>query len=234
MPSTPNFGFTYPLGSEPLADGAGDIQDFATTADTVFADLLGGTTGQALTKASNTDMDFVWANFPNSYFEDVWNFREGTVTPAATVVFGDSSSDIFTFEAGTKYLVEGFLMFTKAGVSGTITFDFNANSTSYANWNWSHVTYTTAAGTTIIRQEGSINTDIIQVTSATSSTTQYISYIKGIIETDPAGEDPVLTIQPQLIASAGTVSINSGDAFIRLMKLGARNQSTYGTLGGWA
>lgn len=65
MPSnTPNFNFEYPLSSDPLADGAQSIQDFATTADTTFADLLGGTTGQYLAKNSNTNMDFVWSNFP--------------------------------------------------------------------------------------------------------------------------------------------------------------------------
>lgn len=59
MPSTtPNFGFEYPLSSDNLSDGAQSIQDFATTADTTFADLLGGTTDQILAKNSNTNMDF--------------------------------------------------------------------------------------------------------------------------------------------------------------------------------
>lgn len=67
MPSTtPNFGFEYPLSSDALSDGAQSIQDFATTADTTFADLKGGTTDQVLAKNSNTDMDFVWVNFPTS------------------------------------------------------------------------------------------------------------------------------------------------------------------------
>lgn len=63
MPAlTPNFGFEYPLSNDPLADGAQTIQDFATTADTALADLKGGTTGQALFKNSNTDMDFIWSS----------------------------------------------------------------------------------------------------------------------------------------------------------------------------
>jgi len=43
-----------------LADGAQEIQNFAETADTTFADLLGGTTDQVLAKNSNTNMDFKW------------------------------------------------------------------------------------------------------------------------------------------------------------------------------
>lgn len=66
MPSnTPNFNFEYPLSSDPLADGAQSIQDFATNADTTFADLLGGTSGQYLTKNTNTNMDFAWVNLPS-------------------------------------------------------------------------------------------------------------------------------------------------------------------------
>lgn len=62
--STTNFGFEYPLNTDPLADGAQEIQNFAETADTTFADLLGGTTDQLLAKNSNTDMDFKWVASP--------------------------------------------------------------------------------------------------------------------------------------------------------------------------
>jgi len=62
--NTTNFGFEYPLSTDNLSDGAQSIQDFATTADTTFVDLKGGTTGQYLTKNSNTDMDYVWVTLP--------------------------------------------------------------------------------------------------------------------------------------------------------------------------
>lgn len=67
MPSnTPNFGLPYPLDTDPLADGAQEIENLATTIDTDFADLLGGTTDQLLAKNSNTDMDFKWVASPTS------------------------------------------------------------------------------------------------------------------------------------------------------------------------
>jgi hypothetical protein len=56
--NTTNFGFEYPLSTDNLSDGAQSIQDFATLADSTFADLKGGTTDQILAKNSNTDMDF--------------------------------------------------------------------------------------------------------------------------------------------------------------------------------
>lgn len=101
MPSnTPNFNFEYPLSSDPLADGAQSIQDFATTADTTFADLLGGTSGQYLAKNSNTNMDFVWSTLPtptpvfaprggaSQYFSNRMNMQYDAIgsvaTPSAT------------------------------------------------------------------------------------------------------------------------------------------------------
>ena len=38
-----------------------DFEVFGQAVDTDFADLLGGTTGQVLSKTSNTDLDFTWA-----------------------------------------------------------------------------------------------------------------------------------------------------------------------------
>jgi hypothetical protein len=38
-----------------------DFEVFGQAVDTDFADLLGGTTGQILTKTSNTDLDFTWS-----------------------------------------------------------------------------------------------------------------------------------------------------------------------------
>jgi len=62
--NTANYGFEYPLATDNLSDGAQSIQDFATQVDTAFLDLRGGTTGQYLTKQSNTQMDFQWTNLP--------------------------------------------------------------------------------------------------------------------------------------------------------------------------
>lgn len=65
--TTTNFGWSYPVNTDPLADGAQEIQNFADAADTTFVDLLGGTTDQYLAKNSNTDMDFKWVAGPAVY-----------------------------------------------------------------------------------------------------------------------------------------------------------------------
>lgn len=60
MPTTTNFGWTTPADTDLVKDGALAIRTLGNGVDTSFLDLKGGTTGQVLSKASNTDLDFTW------------------------------------------------------------------------------------------------------------------------------------------------------------------------------
>ena len=60
MPTTSNFGWTTPADTDLVKDGAAAIRTLGNGIDTSFVDLKGGTTGQVLSKASNTDLDFTW------------------------------------------------------------------------------------------------------------------------------------------------------------------------------
>ena len=60
MPTTSNFGWTTPADTDLVKDGAAAIRTLGNGIDTSFVDLKGGTTGQVLSKASNTDLDFSW------------------------------------------------------------------------------------------------------------------------------------------------------------------------------
>lgn len=60
MPTTSNFGWTTPADTDLVKDGAAAIRTLGNGIDTSFIDLKGGTTGQILAKASNTDLDFSW------------------------------------------------------------------------------------------------------------------------------------------------------------------------------
>ena len=62
MPTTSNFGWTTPADTDLVKDGALAIRTLGNGIDTSMADLKGGTTGQVLSKTSNTDMDFTWIN----------------------------------------------------------------------------------------------------------------------------------------------------------------------------
>ena len=61
MPTTtPNFGWSVPVSTDLVKDGATAIELLGDSIDTSLVDLKGGTTGQVLAKASGTDMDFSW------------------------------------------------------------------------------------------------------------------------------------------------------------------------------
>jgi hypothetical protein len=60
MPTTSNFGWTTPADTDLVKDGAAAIRTLGNGVDASLVDLKGGTTGQVLSKASNTDLDFTW------------------------------------------------------------------------------------------------------------------------------------------------------------------------------
>jgi hypothetical protein len=64
MATTTNFGWDTPDDTDYVTDGAAAMRELGQDIDTTLVDLKGGTTGQMLTKASGTDMDFTWAS-PN-------------------------------------------------------------------------------------------------------------------------------------------------------------------------
>jgi hypothetical protein len=58
--TTTNFGWTTPDNTGYVKDGALAIRTLGTAVDASMAVLRGGTTGQVLQKASNSQMDIVW------------------------------------------------------------------------------------------------------------------------------------------------------------------------------
>jgi hypothetical protein len=57
---TSNFGWQMPTPTDLVTSLPADFEVFGQAVDTSMADLKGGTTGQILSKATNTDMDFTW------------------------------------------------------------------------------------------------------------------------------------------------------------------------------
>jgi hypothetical protein len=57
---TTYFGWVMPTATDLVTDLPADFNVFGQGVDTSMQDLLGGTTGQVLSKASNTNMDFAW------------------------------------------------------------------------------------------------------------------------------------------------------------------------------
>lgn len=60
MATSPNFNWPEPDNTDLVKNGALAIRTAVNAIDTSLVDLKGGTTGQVLSKASGTDMDFTW------------------------------------------------------------------------------------------------------------------------------------------------------------------------------
>jgi hypothetical protein len=73
--TTPNFGWSVPTSTDLVKDGATAIELLGDSIDTSLVDLKGGTTGQILSKASDTDMDFV---FIDNEVGDITGVTAGT------------------------------------------------------------------------------------------------------------------------------------------------------------
>lgn len=84
--TTTNFGWTVPSDTDLVKDGAAAIRTALGGVDTSMVDLKGGTTGQVLSKNSNTDMDFTWIEQDDTTLS--FNAQTGTTY---TLVASDSA-----------------------------------------------------------------------------------------------------------------------------------------------
>jgi hypothetical protein len=62
MATTTAFGWETPDDTDLVKDGAAAIRTLGSSIDTSMSELKGGTTGQILSKTSDTDMDFTWTS----------------------------------------------------------------------------------------------------------------------------------------------------------------------------
>ena len=97
-PTTP-FSWQMPTNTDLVTDLPADFEVFGQAVATSMQDLLGGTTGQLLSKTSNTDMDFTWT------------------TPASSIP-ANSSAVVATSQSTTS---ESFTDLTTAGPAVTVT-----------------------------------------------------------------------------------------------------------------
>jgi hypothetical protein len=80
-----------PTAVDLVTDLPADFEVFGQAVDTSLADLKGGTTGQVLAKASNTNMDFTWIEQDDSTI--AFNAQTGTTY---TLVAADAENKLVT------------------------------------------------------------------------------------------------------------------------------------------
>jgi hypothetical protein len=85
---TTNFGWQMPTSTDLVTDLPADFEVFGQAVDTALVDLKGGTTGQVLSKASNTNMDFTWVTTDDA------NAIQNTIVDAKGDLISATGSDV--------------------------------------------------------------------------------------------------------------------------------------------
>ena len=156
--TTTNFGWDIPQSTDLVKDGATAIATLGQDIDTALVDLKGGTTGQILSKNSNTDLDYTWVT-PN--VGDITEVQAGT---GISVASGTGPIPVVTNTVATTFDAKGDLVvgtgadtFAKLTV-GTNDFVLTAASGEATGLKWAAVSAesltllstTTLSGTTNI------------------------------------------------------------------------------------
>ena len=183
MATSPNFGWLEPDNTDLVKNGALAIRTAVDAIDTSMGDLLGGTTGQVLTKATDTDMDFTWsagASVPTSY---------GFAAGKNKIINGDFKVNQRAFTSTTTNAAYGFDRFFLQAGDGTTT--------------WSAETFTLGAAP-VAGYEGTNYSRIVS-TGQTLSTAQ--SRIRQNIEDVRTFAGQTVTVSFWAKAASGTPNI---------------------------
>ena len=158
MPTTSNFGWTTPADTDLVKDGAAAIRTLGNGIDTSLVDLKGGTTGQVLSKNSNTDLDYTWVT-PN--VGDITEVQAGT---GISVASGTGPIPVVTNSMATEITAKGDLIVG----TGSGTFDNLAVGTN-------NYVLTAASGETTGVKWAAVSAPSFQGVSLTKSASQSIT-----------------------------------------------------------
>lgn len=185
MATTTNFGWETPDDTDLVKDGALAIRTLGSAIDTSLVDLKGGTTGQVLSKTSNTDMDFTWVAqddsnaIQNAIIDAKGDLIVGTAadTPARLAV--GTNGHVLTADStqtsGMKWAAAAGGGKLLQMVSATITTDTSITATSFTDTNITATITPTSATSKILIM---INT-LVFASRATNTTTNEVRILRG-------------------------------------------------------
>jgi hypothetical protein len=189
---TSNFGWQMPTSTDLVTDLPADFEVFGQAVDTDFVDLLGGTTGQVLSKTSATDLDFTWVTA---------NPGDITGVTAGTGISGGGTSGTVTVSIDTAVTAD-------LTTSQTLT---NKTLTSPALTTPTISTLTTNGDLLYGTGSGAL------ARTAIGSTGQVLTVAAGIPSWATPASSGGLTLLSTTTMSGGTVTVSSLSTYKQLV-----------------
>lgn len=200
MATSPLFGWEEPDDTDLVKDGAAAIRTLGNAIDTSMGDLLGGTTGQVLSKNSNTNMDFTWVA------QDDSNAIQNAIVDAKGDLIAATAADTPARLA--------------VGTNGQL---LTADSTAATGLKWASAGWPSAIGASVYNQGGNISYTANVETLLTATTSDYDTNSFWAASPNPSR----LTIPSgyagkYLLTITTRVNAGSAYAYMFLYKNGAR------------
>jgi hypothetical protein len=231
---TTNFGWVMPTSTDLVTDLPADFAVFGQGVDTTMADLKGGTTGQVLAKASNTDMDFTWtadaSGIPATIIDAKGDLIAGTAADTAARLAVGTNGQILTADSTAA---TGLKWATPAGGGGKI---LQVVQATYSTATTSTSTSFSDSGLSATITPSSASSKVLvfvaqQLRGYRESTFQAVSFqlVRGasaILTYDYQASNGLLNLQA---IGATTVSYNTNPAINYLDSPATTSATTYKT-----